>query len=368
MQFLFLTKTLWCEQPRLRHQLARLLANAGHTVHFVEKPCFPYELPRASVSGHQNIHLYQKRQLVHHKLRVNRLIQSLNAVYESREISGLISGLEVRKFDVVVNFNYDYYFLRTLFPDSSIYTIINDDFWSRAFFGYQAPLKGMLARTCAISDEVLTVSTPLYSQLEQFCRPKLFYPWADVPYFFTESKVRRDTLLFWGHLTSRLDYSFVSRLLEQIENEGLDYRILFVGPVGQGGHEFEKVKAHPSVQYLSSTALDDLPLERVLAGFIPYKENVAEIDAITLPNKALQLLARGLPLTITGMPNFIEAPFVFKFNQKNTSNLKMLEFLERSFIDLQGSIREFVQKNSGQARLNELYNLFDSEIVSESVG
>ena len=38
MRFIFLTKTKWSEPPRIRHQLARMLSNAGYEIIFFEKP------------------------------------------------------------------------------------------------------------------------------------------------------------------------------------------------------------------------------------------------------------------------------------------------------------------------------------------
>ena len=66
------------------------------------------------------------------------------------------------------------------------------------------------------------------------------------------------------------------------------------------------IECHPA------TDVDDLSLDNVFAAIIPYRSGVAENDAIVVPNKALQLFARGIPLAITGMPGFIRLPFVFR--------------------------------------------------------
>src|SRR6185295_4049668 len=160
-RFVFLTKTRWDEPPRIRHQLASLLAGAGHEVLFFQKPARVGREPVARFAGAARIVVAQHHELVHHKLRLMPAIHRLNAstVRGSLQLALRDSGFGTDA--VVVNFNYDYWFLRSVFPGQRLITMINDDFVSTALFGFQWPLRWALERTCRDSDRVLTVSTPL---------------------------------------------------------------------------------------------------------------------------------------------------------------------------------------------------------------
>jgi hypothetical protein len=352
VRFIFFTKTAWAEPPRLRHQLARLLADAGHEVVFFERPAYPWESLAQNESGHPNIKLTQHHQYLHHKLRIHRALHYLNAIFEKREILHYIVSLKANQSDVIVNFNYDYFFLKDIFPSQKIITIINDDFWSSSIGGYERPLKLVLTDTCKKSNVVFTVSQPLASLLEEFCDPQLFYPWADIRYMPPTSATSRNTLLFWGYINTKIDFDYVERLAKSIREHDKKIRIMFVGPVEKASNNWDiLVKDNPTIYYQPATPIDRLTLDSVLACFIPYRQAVAEIDAITLPNKALQFLARGIPLAITGMPDFIEQPFVFRLGRDSDSDLACLREIQDSFYSLQPSIKAFVEDNSAQQRL-----------------
>ena len=116
MRFFLFTKTDWNDYPRLRHQLACLLADNGHEVFFFQLPNFPYQSSKKNISEYNGIFLYRYRQLIHHKLRFFPFIHKLNAAFEKKEIKTLSDKLDIKSCDVIVNFNYEYYFLRELFP------------------------------------------------------------------------------------------------------------------------------------------------------------------------------------------------------------------------------------------------------------
>ena len=92
-----------------------------------------------------------------------------------------------------------------------------------------------------------------------------------------------------------------------------------------------------------------------LVPIIPYRDtNNPDIEPIFLPNKGLQLLARGLPLVITGMPNFIVAPFVFRLGQSLQEDLIILANVKKNFENLQKPIKRFVDQNSSRNRLDQI--------------
>jgi hypothetical protein len=354
-RFIFLTKTQWREPPRLRHQLARLLAAAGHEVAFFEKPRYPWQRDFPPVETEGNIRFFRHQELIHHKLRLSPALASANAYWVKRTLSRASAGLRVNHDDVVVNFNYDYFFLRDVFRTNRLVTVINDNFISRAVLGFEKPLLRALRLTCQASSSVLTVSGPLQEQLNPFCRPQLFLPWADSEYRRPVSGTERDTLLAWGYINRRMDFGLVVHLADTLRDLDSGIRMLFVGPVESNERDVELLRSRPNIEVRPASSLDDLPLERVIAGFMPYRGNDPEVDAATLPNKALQLLAWGLPLLITGMPHFLAAPFVFR--TASHSFLQDIGQIQMRFEELQMSIEDFVSRHSARARLDQFMSL-----------
>lgn len=356
MRFVFLTKTRWEEPPRIRHQLAHLLASAGHEVLFFEKPAPPWRLLPPVRTGSSGITLAQHHELIHYKLRLLPLAHRLNAAFTARSLRNGLHAAGAGADTVILNFNFDYWFLRKVFPKQRLITMINDDFVSTALFGFEWPMRWALARTCASSDRVLTVSAPLQASLAPYCNAELFLPWADRPYGSPDGGATRDVLLFWGFLNKKLDFPLLQSLARQLASARPDLKLMLVGPVENGVEpELQALRANANVEVLPSTPLDRLPLTRVLAALIPYREGSADIDAIALPNKALQLLARGLPLLISGMPHFVKEPFVFRLGPQPAT--QVLDAIAAGFDALQADMRAFVAGNSADARLAQFLRL-----------
>lgn len=356
-RFIFFTKTRWAEPPRLRHQVARLVAAAGHDVVFFEKPASFGPASAQAVHREDRIVSLQHRELLHHRLRVSSVLQRANARVTASSIRSRLRERPIRADDRVVCFNYDYWFLRRLFPGNEIITIINDDFISIALLGYTRPLLWALQRTCAISDRVLTVSVPLQKQLAPYSDPELFLPWADRPYRRPAGGTERDILLFWGYVNARIDFEAVSRYAAALERTRPEVRMVFVGPVDEKiSAAAVRLRSRSNVELWPTTALDELPLDRILAACIPYRAHDPEIDAITISNKGFQLLARGLPLLISSLPavpNFIEAPFVFRMDHEAPG--EQIDRLRSCHADMQPHIERFVAGNGPDARLRQLF-------------
>ena len=359
-RFILFTKTKWDEPPRLRHQFAQLLASAGHDVLFFEKPSTFGAIELAPRARERGITTVASRELMHHKLRLSPTLHRANAVVTKRSIRDRLSAWGgAQDTDTVISFNYDYWFLRDLFPRNRLITVINDDFICVALFGYTKPLLWAMQRTCSASDRVLTVSAPLQQQLSQFTTPELFLPWADIPYRAPAAGRQRDLLLFWGYTNRRIDFAAVRALADRLARTRPEVRILFVGPIGPVVENVEAdvatLRERPNIEFRDSTALDALPMDRVLAAYIPYRPHDLEVNAITLSNKGLQLLARGLPLLVSALPalpNFLQAPFVFRVNADDPAT--QVDELRRSFDRLQSDIAAFVQGNGPDARLAQL--------------
>ncbi len=352
---LFFTKTDWNEQPRIRHQLALLLKYQGYTVLFFEKPYnFFLRKIRKQTQQKGDSEFLRTSELLHHKLRLNSGLRSINAYWEKNRITEVIDNFSVSKNDIVINFNYDYFFLRHLFPKNKIITIINDDFWCRSLFGYEKPLKDALCLTCRQSDFVLAVSEPLVEELSEFCKPKLFLPWSDASYSKSNSTPARRSLLFWGYINNRLNYDYIARLADALRDTNSQISIDFIGPVeGRINKRFYDLIQKPNVTLSDPCDLDSIEFEKTLAAFIPYVKGNKADDVTTLPNKALPMLANGIPLLITGMPNFLEAPFVLRLGKTMGEDLKLIASLPEIFDSVQPSIKNFVNLNTAQKRYEQ---------------
>ena len=355
LRFVFFTKTRWDEPPRLRHQLARLLACAGHEIIFCTKPRYPWQkksLPAASEPG---LRLCQHQELMHHRLRIFSFLRYANSYWTRRSMREIVREFAIGANDIIVNFNYEYYFLRELFTPNKLITIINDDFVSCAPVYLHRPLEHALRLTCQSSDLVLTVSHPLLTRLSKYCTPQLFRPWAESPYCPPAESSTRDTLLFWGFVNPRIDFKFILDLAEHLHKNDPHLRFLLVGPVEKNVSRYADIlRSRSNVELASATKLENLPLERVLAALIPYRRDVPSIGACMLPNKALPLLAKGLPLLITGMPHAIKGPFIFSLDEQPA--LQVIRQVQERFEDLQPSIRDFVSQNGPEARLEQFMN------------
>ena len=225
-----ITHTKWSEAPRIRHQVARLLASAGHRVFFFERPRAPWmpdEPPREVEPG---ITVIPCRQLLHHQLRVSPWLHRLNAAFVARDLRRGALAASVPSSAKVINFAHDYWFLRDVFPGARVTTIIHDDFEAQSRLGFHGHVTWSLRRTCESSDRVLAVSTPLQRRLSAWHETELFLPWAVEPYREPSSGTTRDTLLFWGFVDTALDTDLLARLSRHLRETRPTWRIALVGP------------------------------------------------------------------------------------------------------------------------------------------
>lgn len=354
--FIF-TKTNWRESPRLRHQVVNLLVDNEDTVIFFEKPIniiyFFKELSRPVDT--EKIKFFRHFELFHHQLRLFGLLRFVNSIFEKFFIKLIISKFENK--DVrVVNFNYDYYFLRDVFPNNKIVTIINDDFISQARFLKGRHVSDTLKLTCKMSNSTLVVSYPLLSQLKKWCEPELFFPWADQVYKKPEGDLIRDSVLIWAHIDRRIDFELICNAASIKNNITFD----FVGPIAEKLiPTINSIKLkYSNIKFIESTDLNNLKFGKYFATLIPYKKNVKDIEAVSVSNKTFQLLARGLPVITHGMPNFYNHTSIAKTTNVNNF-VDALNYFEKNFNNLQTHISEFVGKNQSKDRFTQIEKLFD---------
>ena len=74
---------------------------------------------------------------------------------------------------------------------------------------------------------------------------------------------------------------------------------------------------------------------------------------VTPVHKSMQLLARGLPLLISAMPRFLDAPFVIRFDETAGIAAAVDACVER-FEQLQQPIEEYCEANAPESRLLQI--------------
>lgn len=347
------SKSDWREVPRLRHQLTNLVRDLNLPIYFFQKPNFGFNpFDECEVETLDGIHIARTRQLIHHQLRWTFVQRLLNSIFEKLSIKRLVD--KIPSPVLIINFNYDYFFLRDLFPRAKIITVLNDDFvaQSKFFNGYH--VKKVLAKTCGNSDSVLVVSEPIFKQVSDYCKPILFLPWSDTPYRISASNSVGHHILFWAHIDGRVDFDLISSFLKSRP----EYHLDIVGPISKNVETSVKelVDNNMNVSLLGLSSLDELMLSKYFCSIIPYKNNVDDILAVTISNKTFQLLSRGFPIVTHGMPNFYVNPAI-----KKTSNSQefvvALDQVKANFYDLQSDIQKLVEDNSSVARLASFKNL-----------
>jgi len=355
--FVLITHTLWSEAPRIRHQVARLIAEAGHRVIFVERA--GALLAPTSTKARQvepGIEVIRTRRLCHPQLRVVSPLDWANDAIVSRSLRTQLQAVRCSSEPVIINFTHDGAFLRRVFPRQKIITLIHDDFEAQARLPVFGHVTRNLRATCVASDRVLAVSTPLVRRLSGWCKAELFLPWSTRPYRAPNPDVsRRDTLLFWGHVDIGLDTNRIRGMSEHLRTHHPDVRILIVGPTQVASRRamtVDRVSGLSNVTVLDAQPLDSLPLDRVLAALIPYRRK-GDVDATELPNKTLPLLSCGLPIMKTGLPNMVQASFIMPTDTDAQLDAAVYA-CRNNFSAWQVDIRRFVEFHDSASRLQML--------------
>jgi hypothetical protein len=357
MDFVLVTHTRWEEAPRIRHQVARLLRDAGHRVLFIERADYPWagSLP-APVEVEPGITVIRTTRLMHHQFRVLSVMHRINALHVASQLRTAVEQWSPAPNFTIVNFTHDGWFLRDTFAGHRIVTLIHDDFEAQSRLPFSSHIRWCLERTCRSSDSVLAVSEPLRERLAKWCSPELFLPWAVVPYRHPVAPVaNRRILLFWGYVDNSVDLDRVEQVALHLEERGPDWRVLLVGPTQTKGVRtpiIQRLSRHSNIEVRDPMPLDALPLEETLAALLPYRRS-AITDSVTLANKSMQLLARGLPLLISAMPRYLEAPFVFRLDD-GAGIAPVVTACAQRFGKLQEPIRNYCAANTPESRLQML--------------
>ena len=343
------TKTLWNEPPRLRHQLSKMLSSYGHTITFFEKTMFKPSKTKNYVKN--IINLIRHYEFLHHQLKPFGILIKLNQLVVKYFIE---KNTKSNDIDLIINFNYDYDFLKELFPDVRIVTIINDDFVAQAKPWMRNAIKMQLESTCRKSDVVFTVSYFLEEQLRNYTKNvQLLLPWADREYI----EIKRNNpkkILIWGYITPRYDFS----MIESVALTFPEYTINIIGGIHKSISStlYKLLDKYKNIVYSTPKNLDDIDLNNYFVCFAPYNLS-EETKAISITNKSFQVFARGLAMVNHGMPNFIEKSFIA--NCKNIKEVhSAIQECREGQIKYQIELKSFVNSNQEQDRYNVIKKIF----------
>lgn len=361
MKILFLTRSNWYEPHRLRHQTALLLLSRQHEVYFVQKPrsIFVFLLklfaPKSDISHINRLTICESYELIHHQLRVIPFLHYINSIVYNWSLKSTIA---LDSFDCVINFNYDAYRISKLLPsDTKLITIINDDFEAHCKLPFNHHITWSLSRSCRSSDVVLAPSSLLCKRLSAFNQSHLFLPWSDKSYAHPVSSSSRLTLLYWGYIDDRLDFSLLYNSLSLLKQLGLNLH--FVGPIKASVRSKVKLLNQDACfRYSPPCGLDELDASNYIAAWLSYDINSKGLQATYLPNKALQMLSIGLPIISPHWTELLDHPAIIRYDQRNPDSLlSALRTVLSDFNSLQPSISSLVSSNSSSSRYTQLINL-----------
>lgn len=299
----------------------------------------------------------QTRQLIHPQLRVNSLVSAVNAYVEKREIQRATDDADGVH---VLNFNWDYDFLRDIFRASRIVTIFNDDFIASARPFCRTETVRVMNRTVSRSDQVLVTSFVVRDQVQPV-NPSvsLFLPWARRAYAPASGQGPRTDVLYWGYISERLDFALVRSLLDR------GIRIHFAGPV------YSRAAAdlfrHPNAEYHGVRTLDELEpvVARCCCSIVPYDPANAQMRSVTMSNRGFELLAVGLPLIYTSQATLLPAPPDVIYACRTTDEyVDAIEQARLSFWEVQPRIREYLLPHTADQRYAQLMAAFGQPVPS----
>jgi hypothetical protein len=339
-----LTRTNWDEPPRLRRQVAELLADHGHEVLFVQRP---RGWVRGRVVQEGRVTLARQGELIHPQLRAARPASLANAAFVRWSLAPLARAWSDA---AVVNFNYDYWMARDLWPRARMVTVINDDFQFQARPWARPEARWAQRRTLQASDAAVAVSYPLVRQcLEDTPNASLFIPWARRGYNAPPlGKARRD-ILYWGYIENRIDWA----LIERMAAHGIVFH--FVGPIDRCPRAHVAF-AKPNINYHGTAALADIGniLDRCAASILPYDLSNSSLE-ITMSNRAFEILGYGIPLLYAAFPELLATPEgVIRKCRTFEEYVAAWEAACTSFDAVQPGIRAFLAEHTPDARYRQL--------------
>lgn len=350
------TRTSWSEMPRIRHQFTNLLTSHRHHVTFFEKTDSASSLSPRIIS--EQLTLVALPEVLHHQLRPLRPIGDAVNIFLKNFIRKYYSSNEPP--DLIINFNYDFGFLKELFPSIPNIAFINDDFIAQAKPWMKKMIAERLAETCSVSDAVLTVSYPLLGQVSKHnSNSHLFLPWAEKKYSPPSKGKERNVALYFGYINHRVDFS----VLEKIADAKIPLRL--IGPVQRTVDKaaLQKLLRYKNVSLQEPTPPADVDFSDVCCSVSPYNKSVESVNACSISNRTFNLLSYGIPLLQPPLAETVKVPGgIIRYCTAAEDYLAGVEYFKNNFFDLQNDIQSFLSGNYPDDRYEFLIHLVNNLI------
>jgi len=326
-----------------------MLLDHGHEVHFFQKRKLGRRAGTEKLLGRLTLHTGPH--LLHHQLKIFPFLNTIDAAFLKRIIR---QQIDIRDDDVVLNFCYDFYFLRDLYPNNTMIHIINDDYISAAIRPHKRSAEKLLQISAEAADHNLVTS---YANL-QTCYPisdqinrrnskvSLFLPWARHRYERPSAATKREEVLYWGFINDRIDKKKVIALMDG----GL--KINFVGMITRS-RVTDQILGHSNAVYHGIHSLEDIPsvIERCSCALMPYDKNFPYNSSLTMGNRGFELLSFGLPLLFCDLPHLLPAPegVIYRCGSVEDYRVRFMHARE-NFVQIQPAIESFLEDHYVDSR------------------
>ena len=343
------SKTNWSEPPRIRHDFVSLLIDLGFMVWFFEKPIFMH-FGKQGIRVQDNLVLCSQTELLHHQVRFLPALTWLNKVYQCH-----FNNWRQAAPDLLVNFNYDYYWLKNEFGDTPLMTVINDDFIGRAKPWMKREARRVFERTVSVSDICLAVSLPVLDQCKRYnTNSHLFLPWIEVDREIRLKHRQGTRVLYWGFINNRIDWKIIDCLL----GEGVE--VDMIGPIEKKATQKVLLEyTRKGLRYRAAMSYDELKseAENYYAAILAYRLDLPENRAISASNRFFKILAMGIPIVVARLPYLVDSPNDIVYTYIDCDECLNALAIIRKKSGLEKRFESFISNHTDLHRRNELISL-----------
>lgn len=346
MKIHIISRTPWNEPHRLRQQIAMLVA-AKHSVIY-------HEPIRSNSNTREKIpNISFKSFFFIEKFASLPPIWAINSLLLYFYFKNSLS-----KNDVLINFLPE----AAIIPKQlniNIISVINDDFALMAPKITARWVVFLLKKMASTSTATLYVSKKLKEKYPSK-NGHIFYPWSDKIEGINEySSSKRNIILYWGFISSHLNFLEIEDMCRQITNSNSNLEIHLIGPTCIKSEKIigNLTSKYNCIKYYSPRNLESINTESVLFGIELLSSNFKNSNVVEMPNKAPRLISYGIPLVYSGC-NLLPYSFLIKYNNNLEDTVK---FIRQNWNNISKSIDNYLTKNNTIARLNLIEDLINKK-------